>query len=150
MKRHLLLAVCALALAACSGADNATPPADAAATGADGATPGAAAETAQAPPPRVSATPCESSQDFESVGRTETFYFYSDNDPLAATGIAVDAAPGTTTCTGQEFDVSCQVRGPTALVLTIQDSVMWRIPAGRTATLTNRGSDLTCFLNEPN
>jgi len=71
----------------------------------------------------------------------------SDDDPVAATGILIQAPAGAAACEGSLADgVTCQVRGPAVVRVAIQDFEYFTVPDGRTATLTeNAGTN--CFLN---
>jgi len=71
----------------------------------------------------------------------------SDNDPVAATGILIQAPAEAATCGGNLADgVTCQVRGPAVVRVAIQDFEYFTIPDGRTATLTE-SAGTKCFLN---
>ncbi|MGE0829807.1 MAG: hypothetical protein AB7O04_10705 [Hyphomonadaceae bacterium] len=145
MLRHsafALIAVCAIA--ACGA-----PQADSAATGEAAQTEGAGAETAQAAAaPVVTDVACARS--FDEPASTPALvdaFADSDNDPVAATGVLIQAPAGAATCAGSFADgASCQVRGPAVVRVAIQDFEFFTVPAGRTATLSVDGGT-TCFLN---
>jgi hypothetical protein len=74
-------------------------------------------------------------------------YSESDNDPVAPSGISIEAPAGTTTCKGSPGKgVACDVRGPATVRLAIQDYVYYKVPAGRTGTLTFDKRGLACVL----
>lgn len=77
-------------------------------------------------------------------------YSESDNDPVAASGISIEAPAGTTTCKGNlRTGFSCDVKGAATVRVTIQDYVYYRIPAGRIGKLTlDKKSGLACALQQ--
>ncbi|HRO02930.1 MAG TPA: hypothetical protein PLS69_04935 [Terricaulis sp.] len=129
LKRSLLLLVCASALAAC----------------------GPAAETQTAAAPRVSEVACEVAAYDEEVDVAALREVHFEGDEASAdvpVGVMVQAGEGSS-CTGDAASgINCQVRGPVAR-FAIQDWTDFKIPEGRTATLTYRnGEGSACFLNE--
>ncbi|MGD9814452.1 MAG: hypothetical protein AB7Q23_05040 [Hyphomonadaceae bacterium] len=129
MKRILFIA-CAAALVACG-------------QGQGGA--GGGQQTAQ-----VSTTPCAPSTNYdglEAIPEIYTELLSPGDETEPPVGISV-TAPAGSTCTGPVANgLTCQVSGP-RFTLTIQDTAVYEIPEGRTATLTHNAQGITsCFLN---
>lgn len=130
MKRILVIA-CIAALAACG-------------QGREGA--GGGQQTAQ-----VTTTPCAESTNYDGLEAipeiyTELLHAGDEMDPPV--GISI-TAPAGSTCAGPVANgLTCQISGP-RFTLTIQDTVVYEIPEGRTATLSHNAQGVTsCFLNE--
>ena len=136
MLRILAIVVCAAALTAC---------------GEGGSAPAGEAEVAQV---RVSDVPCEGPSWFvdEPAGHVSVFgetLYEAQSDDDASVGIEISGVEGSS-CTGSAMEgqvLTCVMHGP-IIGLAIQDTVQYRIPESRTATLTQDGAVTTCFLNE--
>lgn len=98
--------------------------------------------------PVVTDVACERSYDEpSSIPALVDVFADSDEDPVAATGILIQAPAGAATCEGNLADgVTCQVRGPALVRVAIQDFEYFTVPDGRTATLTENAGT-SCFLN---
>lgn len=130
MQRFLIIA-CAATLAAC---------------GPSGQGSAGNAKTAQ-----LSTTPCAPSTDYDGLEAIPEIYaeLLSPGDETEPpVGVSV-TAPAGSTCTGPVASgLRCHVTGP-RFTLTIQDTVVYEIPEGRTATLTHNAQGVTsCLLNE--
>ena len=109
---------------------------------------GVATTTAQAAAPVVTDVACARS--YEAPAQMPALvdvFADSDEDPVAATGVLIQAPAGAATCQGSMAQgVTCQVRGPAVVRVAIQDFEFFTVPAGRTATLSQSDAT-TCFLN---
>lgn len=136
MRHFMLLALCAAALAACGPA-----------SGTGDANAGADAPQAAAAPAVTDVACAHSYEDPSPMPALVDAFFDSDNDPVAATGVSIQAPEGAATCAGSlAGGVACQVRGPAVVKVAIQDFEYFTVPAGRGATLSV-ADRTTCFLN---
>jgi len=130
--RKIIVTACLIALAACGEA----------------APDGASDSGAQASAPVVTDVACARSYDEPTpMPALVDVFADSDDDPVAATGVLIQAPAGAAACEGSFAEgVTCQVRGPAVVRVAIQDFEYFTVPAGRTATLS-QVDGTTCFLN---
>ena len=98
-----------------------------------------------AAPPAVSTTACQRSPN-PPLPQQSGLPALMDGPP----GWAIYGKPNIVSCVARRGGATCQVRGPGQVLFAVQDTELYTVPAGRTATFSVRESGMrnSCFLNQ--